>query len=276
MSFESVSGRVLQRQRNARSDGDRVTQVKCSKWSELTRTAPEKHFHHYSTLSVKKKKKKSLNLLWRYSESEPHTAGRKTASDLIGGGMCQIVVELYVKVGQRTEGKYWFLGRFTWHVYPVVMTGESDVTFVHQDSADKDTNGSSDILKCLHKMKNGFHELFRSSNHLLSKKPIRQKWMICCFSLFEYLFVLWRVAWTGTRIWDCINFMIKEMMKLKTEIMIIFQFSDILVTDESILKTTSSSSRYSDSQTVAAHVFLALWMEMSVDRSATLIQTGIS
>lgn len=57
--------------------------------------------------------KNSLNLLWRYSESEPHTAGRKTASDLIGGGMCQIVVELYVKVGQRTEGKYWFLGRFT-------------------------------------------------------------------------------------------------------------------------------------------------------------------
>lgn len=70
--------------------------------------------------------------------------------------------------------------------------------------------------------------------------------------------------------------MIKEKMKMKTEIMIIFQFSDILVTYDSILKTTSSSSRYSDSQTVTAHVFLAPWMEMSVDRSATLIQTEIS
>ena len=65
-------------------------------------------------------------------------------------------------------------------------------------------------------------------------------------------------------------------MKVKTEIMIIFQFSDVLVTDESILKTTSSSSRFSDNQTVTAHVFLAPWMEMSIDRSATLIQTEIS
>lgn len=70
--------------------------------------------------------------------------------------------------------------------------------------------------------------------------------------------------------------MIKDMMKVKTEIMIIFQFSDVLVTDESILKTTSSSSRFSDNQTVTAHVFLAPWMEMSIDRSATLIQTEIS
>ena len=65
-------------------------------------------------------------------------------------------------------------------------------------------------------------------------------------------------------------------MKVKTEIMIIFQFSDVLVTDESILKTTSSSSCFSDNQTVTAHVFLAPWMEMSIDRSATLIQTEIS
>ena len=70
--------------------------------------------------------------------------------------------------------------------------------------------------------------------------------------------------------------MIKDMMKVKTEIMIIFQFSDVLVTDESILKTTSSSSHFSDNQTVTAHVFLAPWMEMSIDRSATLIQTEIS
>ena len=181
MRFESVSGWVLQRQRNARSDGDRVTQVKCSKWREMTRTAQEKYFHHYFTLSEKKKKSKfTLEIQWIRA-----THGWEKNSDLIGGGMCQIVVELYVKVGQRTEGKYWFLGRFTWHVYPVVMTEESDVTFVHQDSADGDTNRNSDILKCLYKMKDDrsinffsievFHELFRSSNHLLSKKPICQK-----------------------------------------------------------------------------------------------------
>ena len=128
----------------------------------------------------KKKSKFTLEIQWIRA-----THGWEKNSDLIGGGMCQIVVELYVKVGQRTEGKYWFLGRFTWHVYPVVMTEESDVTFVHQDSADGDTNRNSDILKCLYKMKDDrsinffsievFHELFRSSNHLLSKKPICQK-----------------------------------------------------------------------------------------------------
>lgn len=101
MRVESISGHV--RQSGTTEDETPSERRELSVQSEFGRHQRLGKIASHISLC-----QKSLNLLWRYSDSGPQmgkAGGGEAASDVMGRGMCQTAVG--GKVGRAAQPKYW-------------------------------------------------------------------------------------------------------------------------------------------------------------------------